>query len=127
MGATRGNRVLAGCASLEPGYARHAAEADSFPQRKLIAFDIRQKGCGPVTSGRAVHCERQGGVVDPDQRKAGRTCAILPSGGIAMPEHADDVLKPGQHFDPGPFALDLYRLLCTVLADKAVAKLSVDA
>jgi hypothetical protein len=28
-----------------------------------------------------------------------------------MPEHADDVLKPGQHFDPGPFALDLYRLL----------------
>ena len=44
-----------------------------------------------------------------------------------MPEHADDVLKPGQHFDPGPFALDLYRLLCIVLADKAVAKLSVDA
>ena len=44
-----------------------------------------------------------------------------------MPEHTDDVLKPGQHFDPGPFALDLYRLLCVVLADKAVAKLSVDA
>ncbi len=44
-----------------------------------------------------------------------------------MPEHTDDVLKLGQHFDPGPFALDLYRLLCTVLADKAVAKLSVDA
>ena len=44
-----------------------------------------------------------------------------------MPEHMDDVLKPGQHFDPGPFALDLYRLLCIVLADKAVAKLSVDA
>ena len=44
-----------------------------------------------------------------------------------MPEHTDDVLKPGPHFDPGPFALDLYRLLCIVLADKAVAKLSVDA
>jgi hypothetical protein len=44
-----------------------------------------------------------------------------------MAEHIDDVLKPGQHFDAGPFALDLYRLVCIVLADKALAKLSVDA
>ena len=44
-----------------------------------------------------------------------------------MAEHIDDVLKPGPHFDPGPFALDLYRMVCLILADKAVAKLSVDA
>jgi hypothetical protein len=30
---------------------------------------------------------------------------------------------PGNHFDPGAYALDLYRLLCMVTADKHVAKL----
>ena len=44
-----------------------------------------------------------------------------------MAEDVDDILRSGQHFDPGPFALDLYRLLCIVLADKAVTKVTVDA
>src|SRR5215471_6512034 len=32
-----------------------------------------------------------------------------------------EYLKQGHHLDPGPFALDLYRLLCMVLADQRVA------
>jgi hypothetical protein len=32
-----------------------------------------------------------------------------------------DYLRDGHHFDPGPFALDLYRLLCMVLADPRVS------
>jgi hypothetical protein len=39
-------------------------------------------------------------------------------------ESRDDFLLPGQHFDPGPFTLDLYRLLCLVLADQRVAALA---
>jgi hypothetical protein len=30
------------------------------------------------------------------------------------------ILRPGLHFDPGPLALDLYRLLCIFLADRKV-------
>ena len=44
-----------------------------------------------------------------------------------MAEHVDEFLKPRRDFDPGPFALDLYRLLCTVLADKTVAKIGMEA
>ena len=54
------------------------------------------------------------------------TKAHTPHRGIAVAEDIDDILRPGGNFDPGPFALDLYRLLCIVLADKAVAKLTVD-
>ena len=39
----------------------------------------------------------------------------------------NDELRLGHPFDAGPFALDLYRLLCIVLADKAVAKITVDS
>jgi len=39
-------------------------------------------------------------------------------------EKLPDYLKRlGHVFDPSPFALDLYRLVCLVLADKSVAKL----
>jgi hypothetical protein len=41
-----------------------------------------------------------------------------------MAEHKG-IVKSGQRFDPSPYALDLYRLLCTVLADKEVAELAV--
>ena len=36
-----------------------------------------------------------------------------------IPEH----MRPGLHFDPIPFALDLYRLLCMFLADRQVVSL----
>ena len=39
-------------------------------------------------------------------------------------EHLPDHYKPGHAIEPGPFLLDLYRLLCMVLADKQLAKLS---
>ena len=32
-------------------------------------------------------------------------------------------MRPGFHFDPAPFALDLYRLLCMFLADQQVVNL----
>lgn len=35
----------------------------------------------------------------------------------------DGIMKPGHHIDPGPFLLDLYRLLCIVVADKEVAQI----
>jgi hypothetical protein len=34
----------------------------------------------------------------------------------------DGITKPGHRIDPGPFILDLYRLVCIVLADKQVAQ-----
>ena len=38
-----------------------------------------------------------------------------------------DNLTRGHHFDGGPFALDLYRLLAMVLADKQIAELADEA
>jgi hypothetical protein len=40
-------------------------------------------------------------------------------------EHLPDHYRPGHTIEPGPFLLDLYRLLCMVLADKQLAILSV--
>jgi len=41
----------------------------------------------------------------------------------AMPELTRPTwIKPGLHFDPTSFALDLYRLLCVFLADREVVK-----
>ena len=39
-------------------------------------------------------------------------------------EHLPEYYKPGHTIEPGPFLLDLYRLLCMVLADKQLAQLS---
>ena len=36
---------------------------------------------------------------------------------------AEEFNPPGHHFDSGAYTLDLYRLLCMVLADERVAKL----
>ena len=38
-----------------------------------------------------------------------------------------EYLREGHHLDPGPFALDLYRLLCMALADQRVAGLGVES
>ena len=34
-----------------------------------------------------------------------------------MEIRTSEYLRGGRHFDPAPFALDLYRLLCIVLAE----------
>ena len=36
-------------------------------------------------------------------------------------------MAPALHFDPGPLALDLYRLLCMYLADRRVMNLALDS
>jgi hypothetical protein len=36
-------------------------------------------------------------------------------------------IREGHHLDPGPYALDLYRLLNIVLAAKRIAELSIDS
>jgi hypothetical protein len=38
-----------------------------------------------------------------------------------------DLLKPGHHFGTGPYLLDLYRLLCMVLADRPLAEMEEHA
>jgi hypothetical protein len=38
-----------------------------------------------------------------------------------------DLLKPGHHFGTGPYLLDLYRLLCMVLADRPLAQMEEHA
>jgi hypothetical protein len=38
-----------------------------------------------------------------------------------LPE--DDLIKPGHRFDPGPYLLDLYRLLSLMLGDKQLAEM----
>ena len=38
-----------------------------------------------------------------------------------------DRLQGEHHFDPGPFTLDLYRLLCLVLADRRVAAIAAES
>ena len=40
-----------------------------------------------------------------------------------MAENSSKWMRPGFHFDPAPFALDLYRLLCMFLADQQVVNL----
>jgi hypothetical protein len=40
-------------------------------------------------------------------------------------EHLPAHYRPGHTIEPGPFLLELYRLLCMVLADKQLASLSV--
>jgi hypothetical protein len=39
----------------------------------------------------------------------------------------NDLLKPGHHFGTGPYLLDLYRLLCMVLADRPLAEMEEHA
>jgi hypothetical protein len=39
----------------------------------------------------------------------------------------NDLLKPGHHFGTGPYLLDLYRLLCMVLADLPLAEMEEHA
>lgn len=39
-------------------------------------------------------------------------------------EPIPDYIRPGLHFDPGPFLLDLYRLLVMYLADRRVMNLA---
>jgi hypothetical protein len=46
--------------------------------------------------------------------------------GAAMAEEPlPESMRPGHHFDRGAITLDLYRLLCMVLADQQVARLSI--
>ncbi len=43
-----------------------------------------------------------------------------------MVEEPDYAMAPrGHHFDSGPFTLDLYRLLCMIVADKDIAGMTV--
>jgi len=46
-----------------------------------------------------------------------------------MPEELpeDDLIKSGHRFDPGPYLLDLYRLLSMLLADKQLAGMEEDS
>jgi hypothetical protein len=54
-----------------------------------------------------------------DKRKGGRT-------DVAEEKLPEYLSRLGHVFDPAPFAQDLYRLVCLVLADKPVAKLGPD-
>jgi hypothetical protein len=71
-------------------------------------------------SGAAVRSNTREACSTPDEMKKAVSVRA-----VSAPEMMrDNLLTPGPSFDGGPFALDLYRLLCMVLADRRIAALT---
>jgi hypothetical protein len=58
-------------------------------------------------------------------RRIALSAPVATKDGAMAEEDLPDHYRTGHTVEPGPFLLDLYRLLCMVLADKQLAKLSV--